>query len=81
MRVLKFSASWCNPCKMLDKQLDSLGYLVEQVDVETEEGKKLARDYGVRRIPTLIAVGNDGFMLDSISGSLTNNELHVFFNK
>ena len=36
MKILKFSAEWCTPCKMLQKTLDEmvLPYPVENIDID-----------------------------------------------
>ena len=53
-RILRFTASWCQPCKNLAKQLEeinvSLPIEVIDIDVDTE----LAMDYGIRSVPTLV---------------------------
>lgn len=53
-RVLRFTASWCQPCKMLAKNLDSINISVPvevyDIDVHTEA----AMDFGIRGVPTLV---------------------------
>jgi len=53
-KVLRFTASWCGPCKMLAKNLEeaALGLPIEVIDVDVN--KELAQQYEVRSIPTLI---------------------------
>jgi thioredoxin 1 len=55
-KILKFSASWCGPCKMLSKTLhdQDLGVPVEEVDID--EKSDLAVQYGIRSVPTLVYV-------------------------
>ena len=61
MRVLKFSASWCNPCKNLQKSLqengDVLKYKVEDIDID--EHLEEAQKYGIRSVPTIVLLDND----------------------
>ena len=55
-KILRFTASWCQPCKNLVKQLEEIdtGLPIEvfDIDVDTE----LAMDYGIRSVPTLVIV-------------------------
>jgi len=61
MRVLKFSASWCNPCKNLQKSLqeneDVLKYKVEDIDID--ESLEESQKYGIRSVPTVVLLDDD----------------------
>lgn len=58
-KILKFSAGFCQPCKMLAATLEGedLGIPVESIDIE--ENPELAQEYGVRGVPTMILIRND----------------------
>jgi thioredoxin 1 len=58
MSILRFTASWCQPCKALAQQIKDLGLeeLVTVVDID--EQPTLAQQYGVRGVPTLVALDN-----------------------
>lgn len=55
-----FSASWCTNCKPYKLYLKNLGIEFEEIDVESEEGAKLATQFSVRSLPTSIVEGADG---------------------
>ena len=59
MEVLRFTASWCQPCKALAQQLQELDLDKEVTVVDIDEQQDLAIQYGVRSVPTLIAVDNN----------------------
>ena len=56
MEILRFTASWCQPCKALAKQLTELNLDHSVTVVDIDEQPELAQQYGVRGVPTLVAV-------------------------
>jgi thioredoxin 1 len=64
--LVKFSAAWCGPCKMLTPILNGLDTLnVASVDID--EAPELATEYGVTSVPTVVFFKN-GVALESIVG-------------
>jgi thioredoxin 1 len=59
MEVLRFTATWCQPCKALAQQLEELGLDKDVTVVDIDEQQDLAIQYGVRSVPTLIVVDNN----------------------
>ena len=53
-RVLRFTASWCGPCKMLAKNLEEVNTNVPIEVVDIDVHTDVAMDYGVRGVPTLV---------------------------
>jgi len=53
-RILRFTASWCQPCQMLAKNLESVNkdVMIEVVDVDVRP--EIASEYGIRSVPTLV---------------------------
>lgn len=73
-KILKFSASWCGPCKSLAMTLIGmdLGAPVEEVDVDTQ--RDLAAQYSVRGVPTLVYI-KGGSEVGRLVGSQTEKQL------
>ena len=73
-KLYRFTASWCQPCKMLAKTMEdiSLDYPVEVVDID--ENQELAIQYGIRGVPTLVLIENDA-EVKRISGVQTEGFL------
>jgi thioredoxin-like negative regulator of GroEL len=60
--IAKFTASWCPPCKVMDREAlrdaSVVGWLSEHartIPVDLDQRRDLARDFGIRSIPTVIA--------------------------
>ena len=58
-KILRFTASWCQPCKMLAKTLEGIptDYPIEVIDID--ENQELSIQYGVRGVPTLVMLQDD----------------------
>jgi len=73
-KILRFTASWCQPCKGLAMNLESaeLDIPVEVVDIDVMSD--VAIEYGIRSVPTLVMV-EDGTILKRSSGVLSVQQL------
>lgn len=62
MKVLKFEASWCGPCKMLSKLLENVeGKYTTAIEVvDIDENPDLAKKFHVRGVPTMVKLEDDG---------------------
>ena len=58
-KVLRFTASGCQPCKMLARTLEGIptDYPIEVIDID--ENQELSIQYGVRGVPTLVMLQDD----------------------
>lgn len=70
-KILKFSASYCGPCQALKRNLKDLDFPIEEIDVQ--ENEELAAKYGIRNIPTLIYLDEDGKILHRSVGLVTKD--------
>ena len=52
--IVDFFATWCGPCKMLSPVLEEISKEVTVVKIDVDKHEKLARDYGIMSVPTLI---------------------------
>lgn len=53
-RILRFTASWCQPCKALSKTLEEMNTNIPIEVVDIDVHSDLAMEYGIRSVPTLV---------------------------
>jgi len=61
MKYLKFEASWCGACKMVQPQLNKVsaeGITVDKIDAEANND--LVAEYNIRNLPTVVLVDDSG---------------------
>lgn len=58
MKVLKFYADWCGPCKALSQVIKTAGdkITVPVEDVNIDENIMMAQQFQVRSVPTMVLV-------------------------
>lgn len=82
MKALKFEASWCAPCKMLSKTIedakDKLTVDIECIDID--ENAALAKQYGIRGVPTIVIVDDEGKEIKRQSGMMMESQLLQFLS-
>ena len=77
LEVLKFSASWCTPCKVLAATLkDAEG--ITNVDVDADRDKAI--EFGVRSVPTLVFL-KDGKEVERKTGLMSIAQYNEIINR
>lgn len=74
MEILRFTAEWCSPCKMLAKNIEELKPDVKITVVDIDEHIVKAQKYNIRSVPTMIAV-HEGMEIGRKSGIMSVNQL------
>ena len=78
MKLIKIYSKTCGPCKVLEKNLVESGIDYDSVDVASEEGEDIVEKYGVRAVPTLLLVDDNGTLLNKRTGILNVDEIKLF---
>lgn len=75
MRLLKFEASWCEPCKSLSKTMKTIEfpYPVEVIDVD--QNQNAAIEYGIRGVPHLILLDENNNIVKRVGGNIARETL------
>lgn len=73
-RILRFTASWCQPCKALGASLGEIDCHIPIEVVDIDVHPEIAAEYGIRSVPTLIML-HENIESKRIVGSKTTKEL------
>jgi thioredoxin 1 len=80
MKLLKFYAEWCGPCKgltmIINGAKDKINIPIEEYDIDNE--MFMAQDYKVRSVPTLVLVDDKNQEIKRSVGLLTEEKLLEF---
>lgn len=76
--LIDFYADWCGPCKMMSPIIDEIakeiGDKVKIGKVNVDENQKLAIEYSIMSIPTIVIIKN-GEVAKSILGVRSKEEI------
>ena len=75
--VLKFSASWCGPCKVLATTLQNVEGITN-VDIDADRQKAI--DFNVRSVPTLVFL-QDGKEVERTTGAIPLAKYEEIINR
>ena len=80
MKLLKFYAPWCQPCKglsmVMEGAIDKISITIQEVNID--EDIDTAVQYGIRSVPALILVEDDGTEIKRNVGMLNEAQLLDF---
>jgi thioredoxin 1 len=79
-KILYFSAAWCGPCKTLGPIIESLAGQINYEKIDVDNNQDLSIQYGVRNIPTLILLDENGEVKDRKVGLQTKSDILAFYN-
>lgn len=76
MKIVKFYAKWCGPCKKVDKILE--GYDYESVDTDID--KDIANRHHITWLPTVIVFDDKENEIVRFDDEFTKSDLEKILN-
>ena len=80
---VKFTASWCGPCKMMIPVIEKVASeltKVKFIEVDVDDSDGLSDEYFISSVPTMMIFKN-GSKVDEISGALPYDQLKSFIEQ
>ena len=79
-KIIRFTASWCQPCKAMASILEEIdtNIPIEVVDIDAQQD--VAIEYGIRGVPTLVKIDNNGNVAGRMVGVKAKNLVEEFIN-
>lgn len=81
--LVDFWAEWCGPCKMIGPTIEAVAQefvgKIKVAKVNVDENSKIASDFNIRGIPTLLLFKN-GKIVANRTGAVTKAQLTDFIN-
>lgn len=60
MKIYKFMAAWCQPCRALSHRLKAFNIEPTEISVEDPKAEALLKAFKIRHVPTLVVEESDG---------------------
>jgi thioredoxin 1 len=79
-KLLRFTASWCQPCKAMTKLMEDIDTNLPIEVIDIDEQSELAVEYGIRSVPTLVMV-DENIEVRRMVGLVTKEKLNKWMEE
>ena len=84
LKIIKFGATWCQPCKVIDSILDMVKKEYPSIEFDTYDHEKdvdMFSKYKITSVPTVVILKDDGTELEKITGVFPKVKLTLLIEK
>ncbi len=77
MKLLHFTAEWCQPCKMMKpiiNEVVSANDAIEYLPIDIDENPETAKAYGIMSVPAFITMDDENNVLHRAVGAMPKQE-------
>jgi len=82
MKLIKFYATWCEPCKMLEKVVEAKKDQIPEdwtySNIDIDQDMNSAKALNVRGVPTLVIMSDDNVEVRRHVGFLSERDFEQF---
>ena len=78
--ILYFTATWCGPCRSLAPRMEKLKGQINYRKIDIDQNREMAMKYGVRSVPSLVLVNQNGEELRRLVGVKPDDQIINFYN-
>ena len=81
--IVKFTAKWCSPCKVLTPILNKLSEIHQDIsfyEIDVDEEYELSSRFNIRSVPTMLFISQSGKNNQQI-GALTEGQMEKLISK
>ena len=87
MKILKFSASWCGPCRVFANTFKKVSEMekykdieFKSIDIEEDDGELYVEKYNIRSVPTILLLDEDDNIIYKLSGNIPLDDFVSMIN-
>lgn len=87
MKILKFSASWCGPCRVFANTFKKVSEMekykdieFKSIDIEEDEGELYVEKYNIKSVPTILLLDEDDNIIYKLSGNIPLDDFVSMIN-
>lgn len=79
-KIIKFSATWCGPCRAYHKTFETVGNMEKYKDIkfmelDADDNEEEFDKYNIKGVPTTALLDENDNVISTISGNISQKEL------